>query len=350
MPCVKYPERDTWSWFETVTQLPCQARLFATGIIPFCGILVSAKAMEEISLEIVKTDYHLVFSEMRFATIATMLGYDPVPNPVCSRPLTWKINPPFDLKYKGLHYPRKRLGVGNLLKSIEPFLTDHKMSFPKIIHQTWKNDTLNENARRLSQTWRDLHPDWDYILWTDEMNRDFIATYFPEFLLQYDSYEHNIQRVDAVRYFILYQLGGLFIDLDFECLKNIEPLLSEDQCVFGMEPAEHCKEHDKPMIICNAFMASKPKDNFLLTICQSLSFTGSTGRNFIDGILSAAGPFALTPIYDQYPLKHQIKLLPSNTLYPLTISEMRSTMPQNIEHKTADAYAIHYFSGSWYDQ
>ena len=41
----------------------------------------------------------------------------------------------------------------------------------------------------------------------------------------YDNYDVNIKRVDAVRYFYLYHFGGLYVDLDFECIKNIP-----DQC------------------------------------------------------------------------------------------------------------------------
>lgn len=109
VPSVKYPERDEWYWFKHYSVLPNNLQKYATGIVPFCGILVSDYAMNKISQEIIKPDYLNLISELRLGTVATMLGIDPVPNPVCNRTITWKESNPFELKYKGLHHPRKRL-------------------------------------------------------------------------------------------------------------------------------------------------------------------------------------------------------------------------------------------------
>lgn len=41
----------------------------------------------------------------------------------------------------------------------------------RIIHQSWKDANVPKDYHAWQQSWRDLHPDWKYILWTDEMNR-----------------------------------------------------------------------------------------------------------------------------------------------------------------------------------
>jgi hypothetical protein len=51
-------------------------------------------------------------------------------------------------------------------------------------------------------------------LWTDATARLFIQTHYPSFLATYDSYEYNIQRADAIRYFVLHRYGGIYMDLD----------------------------------------------------------------------------------------------------------------------------------------
>jgi|GEM_PF-361110 len=354
-PCVKYPERDPWPWFNNAGQLlPERARLYQTGIVPFCGILVSNKAMKSISEEILKPDYKGLNSELRFATIATMLGLDPVPNPVCSRSITWKPVIPFDTRFKGIHHPRKTLVNIQVLDKIEKYLNPNKNIIPPIIHQTWKDDFPPDHMTLLTNTWKENHPDWEYILWTDEMNREFIRRYFPGFLLQYDSYEYNIQRVDAVRYFILYKLGGLFIDLDFECLVNIESLLTDSECVFALEPIEHCIQFRKDKIICNAFMACKPGNNFFEFICNTLSSFAKRDSTFISSILCSTGPFALSDIYNLYEDKEQIRILPSSTVYPLCIKETERVIADDIDDeiqkKIDNAYAVHYFFGSWYSK
>ncbi|HLZ88031.1 MAG TPA: glycosyltransferase, partial [Puia sp.] len=109
------------------------------------------------------------------------------------------------------------------------------MKIPRILNQTWKDHDVPADFKEMADSWRKMHADWQYVLWTDEMNRNFVRQHFPYFLPTYDGYETNIQRVDAVRYFVLYKMGGFFIDLDFECLANIEPILANAECVFGKE-------------------------------------------------------------------------------------------------------------------
>lgn len=97
---------------------------------------------------------------------------------------------------------------------------------PKIIHQVfhnWKdagNETLPADWAEVRQTCVDLNPDFEIKLWTEQSSRYFIATEYPWFLDTYDGYRFKVQRVDAVRYFLLLHYGGIYIDLD-----NVRPPL-----------------------------------------------------------------------------------------------------------------------------
>ncbi|EDM37809.1 hypothetical protein PBAL39_15329 [Pedobacter sp. BAL39] len=352
-PCVKYPERDDWYWFSKINDLPAPIRMYATGIVPFCGILVSEMAMNMICDEILKAEYAGLNSELRFATIATALGLDPVPNPVASRSLTWRKNIPFDHKYRGLHHPRKRLIESRLMEEISSLETLDKDSFPRIIHQTWPTKDLPSYFVTLSNTWKDSHPEWKYVLWTDDMNKEFISKFYPEFLDQYNSYQVEIERVDAVRYFILMHFGGVFIDMDFECLKNIDDLIQDAECFFSVEPDAHCEKFNKQKILCNAFMGCKPGNIFFKSLCQSLEFTWNYKKS-IEVTLENAGPFALTKIYDAYIHKSTIKIIESEKVYPLTAKEARMAIKgeisEDLQMKVEKAYAVHYFLGTWYTQ
>jgi mannosyltransferase OCH1-like enzyme len=101
------------------------------------------------------------------------------------------------------------------------------MRIPRIIHQTWKSNQLSTEFRESLISWKRQHPDWQYILWTDEMNRNLIASYFAWFLPFYDNYEYNIQRADVVRYFILYKYGGIYVDLDVLSRQSLDKLFTE---------------------------------------------------------------------------------------------------------------------------
>lgn len=177
---------------------------------------------------------------------------------------------------------------------------------PKIIHQTWKDLDVPHYLVGLINTWKSFHPTWEFRFWTDDMNRDFIVKNYPGFISIYDSYPNAIQRVDAVRYFILHKVGGVFIDIDFECFQNIEPLLENSNCVFGIEPEEHCKIHKEDIVVCNAFMACNPANRFFKLICEKIKNVTIKEKNSFTDILQSTGPLILTAIYKSY--KEKIRL------------------------------------------
>ena len=185
------------------------------------------------------------------------------------------------------------------------------------------------------------------------MNREFIIEHYPDFISVYDSYPNPIQRVDAVRYFILRKVGGVFIDIDFECFRNIEPLLENSNCVFGIEPKDHCERFKKDFIVCNAFMACTPENRFFKQICERIENVKIKKKNSFIDILQSTGPLILTEIYNNYKEKSTIKLLSSDTIYPLSLMETRRVIKGDIDeemqYKVNNAYAVHYFLGSWCD-
>lgn len=98
--------------------------------------------------------------------------------------------------------------------------------FPKIIFQTWKTHSLPKQFAYWSETWKKYNP-YNYVLWDDKENREFVATNFNWFLPTYDGYDAGIKRADAIRYMFLYKYGGIYADLDFECLKPFDDLLEK---------------------------------------------------------------------------------------------------------------------------
>jgi len=227
------------------------------------------------------------------------------------------------------------------------------MKIPTILHQTWKSEELPTPFEKFMNTWKIHHPMWQHILWTDEMNRAFIQTHFPDFLRIYDSYSTNIQRVDAARYFILYHYGGVYVDMDFESLRSIEPILEDEVCVFGKEPYEHCRIHNKDMIISNAFIACTPRNEFIGALCREASAYTRKRYSRHNRILESTGPFMLTRLFEQYPEKDQVKILEHDILYPLTKDEIKiylfnEEVPEKISEKFRNAYAVHYYWGTWW--
>lgn len=102
---------------------------------------------------------------------------------------------------------------------------------PKIIHQTAPTDPSkwNEIWKRCQETWKRLHPDFKYVMWTDEDIDAFVKTKYPEFYPMFSGYDVHIKRVDIVRYLILKEYGGIYADMDYECIRRFFELLPQDK-------------------------------------------------------------------------------------------------------------------------
>ena len=86
---------------------------------------------------------------------------------------------------------------------------------PKIIHQTWKNETLRQQQALWSRTWCDQYTDWRFHLWTDDENDRFVSTKFPWFYPTYRQLSPSILRADSVRYMYMLYYGGLYVSNAF---------------------------------------------------------------------------------------------------------------------------------------
>ena len=102
--------------------------------------------------------------------------------------------------------------------------------FPRIIHQIFfsfsPGATIPEKWKKNHEKWKKMHPGWEVILWDEESARELIVETDSSFLKTYDNFNYPIQRVDAIRPFILKKYGGLYVDLDTYPKHSIDNLLS----------------------------------------------------------------------------------------------------------------------------
>ncbi|RLV90160.1 Mannosyl phosphorylinositol ceramide synthase SUR1 [Spathaspora sp. JA1] len=167
---------------------------------------------------------------------------------------------------------------------------DRKAIIPKIIHQTYKTSEIPEIWKNGQEACVSLHPDYQYILWTDAKARQFISEEFPWFLPTWDSYTYPIQRADAIRYFALIHYGGIYIDLDDGCERKLDPLLSVPAFVRKTIPTG----------ISNDVMGSVPNHPFFIKVVESLR---KYQRNWLVPyitIMFSTGPLFLSVIWKQY--------------------------------------------------
>lgn len=222
---------------------------------------------------------------------------------------------------------------------------------PKIIHQTWREAKLPLPFNILAETWKNTHPDWEYKLWTDGMIKEFIKDFYPKFLDKYNSYPRKIQQVDVFRYLLLLKEGGVYIDVDFECIENITILLEKESCVIGKEPEAHCAHFAMKMILGNAFMACSAGNDFMKFVCNEIMLYPGKDKVSQIEVLKSTGPFMLTSAFEKYRDKQNVKILEPEKIYPLNMYETRKVfndaITDDMQHRINNAYAVHYFWGGW---
>lgn len=161
---------------------------------------------------------------------------------------------------------------------------------PKIIHQTYKTEDIPEIWKEGQQRCKDLHPDYQYIMWTDEMSKEFITKEYPWFLSTFESYKYPIQRADAIRYFVLFSYGGVYIDLDDGCERKLDRLLTV--------PAFARKT--SPTGISNDVLGSVVGHPFFEKLMHSLK---KYDRNWLVPyitIMASTGPLFVSMVWKQY--------------------------------------------------
>jgi len=103
---------------------------------------------------------------------------------------------------------------------------------PKIIHNIWIQgyNELPEKNKKNQIEIKKLNPDWDFIIWDNTMILQLLEKY-PKLLNLYKNPDkltgiiHSYAtQSDIARYIILKEFGGLYYDLDFECVSSLDEL------------------------------------------------------------------------------------------------------------------------------
>ncbi len=222
---------------------------------------------------------------------------------------------------------------------------------PKIIHQIWKNEQLKPRQQDVRDSWRRHNRGYEYRLWTDELIEGLLASSFPEWSTIYHGYADSICRVDLARYLILYRFGGIYADLDYECLRPVDELLEGKRFVAGLEPESHSAkviaftQSGLSRIVCNAFIASEKLHPFWTHLFSQLR----KSRQSTD-VLDRTGPFAFTRALDSFPSR-DISILAQDVLYPLDKDECWEGRHLDVDFftsKTRQAFGCHYWEGNWF--
>lgn len=190
--------------------------------------------------------------------------------------------------------------------------------FPKIIHQTWKTNDIPEKWKESNKEWKRLHPSWFYHYTTDKDNEDYINMYFPQYLETYKNLPYPIQRADMIRYMYLYNMGGVYSDLDIVPTRSLEEYQFDPNFEIYA-----CSSGNTPSVFTNSFMISKPKCKIWLELLEHIKHYKKwifTIRHF--EIMNSTGPNGYTKILKKNMSK--VSILPSNLFMRFSSAETES--------------------------
>ena len=208
-----------------------------------------------------------------------------------------------------------------------------KRHIPHILHQIWHSIhhvSPPEKYLKGTRTFREKHPGWDYMLWDKKMSRSFIYKYYRWFFPVYSGYDHWIKRVDSLRYFLLHFFGGVYLDLDSECWKNIESLLGN----YGFVG---CSNYRLPGEIGNGFLAAVPGHPLLCEIIKKLPDTRKKA------VFDSTGPSFLGEMIKSFSNSSEdVKIYSPHFVYPRD-----ATGKWRVDRDHPEIYIFNYMDGYW---
>lgn len=238
----------------------------------------------------------------------------------------------------------------NNIKEATDCKTDKAYRIPRIVHQIWLGSPVPEAFRNWMSSWANLKG-WTYILWTDVEAEKFVM-HNREL---YNLAENYAEKADILRLEILHQHGGLYVDIDCEC---VNPAIFDElnKCYdfyIGFEPLEHGLVGRFNMFqTCNAVMASIPYHPLVKELVTNLKANFFAYKSTA-GACHKTGPSYLTRMICAYEkgdaYTHRNMYLPSTFFYPFSEPEMIESLddPDAVLPTFPETALIHYWYGTW---
>ncbi|PWN48383.1 hypothetical protein IE53DRAFT_199979 [Violaceomyces palustris] len=214
---------------------------------------------------------------------------------------------------------------------------------PRIIHQTWKDSNLPPRWKAVRDECAAMHPDYEYMLWSDADSRQFLVDNYSWFVPVFDAYPYAIQRADAIRYFVLHHYGGIYMDLDIGCLRRLDDLLRFEVIL----------PKTIPVGVSNDVMLSQKGHPFMEQVIHNLVTFNHQYLSNYPTVMFSTGPMFVSASYGIYVDAHG-PAIPSTPSHPSAGFEGVRVLPKSLYGKNAkpseapDAFFKHFYGSSWH--
>lgn len=155
---------------------------------------------------------------------------------------------------------------------------------PKKLWQTHKTKLPPIESLECITSWFDRNPDYEWYYMDDIKCEQFIKDHFSEdFYSMYKSLPYGVMKSDAWRIAVVYVYGGVYADLDTECVQPLNYWIHDDvDLVVSFEPPTH-------NCIANFTFAAAPKHPALL-LCLKYLMKNYNCANYLDKLEHTGTP------------------------------------------------------------
>lgn len=236
---------------------------------------------------------------------------------------------------------------------------------PKIIHQTWKNEQIPAHLKLMQETVIQHHSDYEYKFWTDADIEIFLKEFYPNtFQFYQNNFPYIIQKIDFVRLLLLYHFGGIYIDLDSVCIKNVDDILNYPCTFVSTKPNDLFSKNKYPIVLNNALIASEKCNSFIREVLINIidyvhpeDYSDYSSQPIpYTIVLKTSGPLCITDSYQLYNFKSFINIV--DNIYYYGVEYDRRLEPHKIlDHSKListqlvnqnNLHFIHMHESSWY--
>lgn len=226
-------------------------------------------------------------------------------------------------------------------------------NIPKVIHFIWlgPKEFPKESIKNI-YSWVEKHPGYTFKFWTDHYREaphpKMQHCYFDEYpfsQLKNNFYQSNnyAERSDLLRYEILLNEGGLYVDHDVFCYRSFDNLMNNYHFFCGLEPP-HAPIINSSVSVCNNIIGCVPLHPFLKTTISKVNkrwdriqraFPGNDKESTIYRV--AYRTFAA---FDESVIENITNHAKKSIVFPAGFF--------NDFEMLKGIYAHHFYTGTWY--
>ena len=172
------------------------------------------------------------------------------------------------------------------------------------------------------ETWRRHHPDWEFRTWTDS---ELPTLTYPD---AFERCRNFGEASDVLRYEVLHQFGGVYVDTDVECLQPIDQLIERVSAFAG---------YARPNVIGSAIVGAVAGHPAITKTLEVVCAGAGSGSQ-----VHATGPVALTGVLED---ADDVELFDRATFYPLDYWQIPFSDVEKGD--LSESYAIHHWHATW---